>query len=174
MNEMIRLTELTREHLPNFYEWLNDEEVIKYSLTAFQKINAKSDIDKWFDSVLESRDMNKAIVDEESGLCIGYAGISGISTVNRSGEYFIFIGDKKFWGKGFGTEVTRKVIDFGFDKLKLNRIMLTVSDENVGGVKAYTKAGFTGEGILRQACFRDGKFHNKIIMSILRKEWEML
>jgi len=50
--------------------------------------------------------------------------------------------------------------------------MLTVSSLNRGGVKAYQKAGFQQEGVLRQACYRDGAFHDKIVMAILRPEWE--
>ena len=49
--------------------------------------------------------------------------------------------------------------------------MLTVSELNIGGVKAYQKAGFKTEGRLRQSCFRDGAHHDKIIMSILRDEY---
>ena len=54
----------------------------------------------------------------------------------------------------------------------LNRIMLTASDLNVGGMKAYRAVGFRKEGVLRQACYRDGKYHDKIVMAILRSEWE--
>ncbi len=50
--------------------------------------------------------------------------------------------------------------------------MLTVSSLNTGGVKAYLKAGFQQEGVLRQACYRDGAYHDKIVMAILRPEWE--
>lgn len=49
--------------------------------------------------------------------------------------------------------------------------MLTVSAKNIGAIKAYTNANFKVEGIMRQAFYRDGEFHNKIIMSILRDEW---
>ena len=50
--------------------------------------------------------------------------------------------------------------------------MLTVSELNTGGVKAYTKAGFVVEGRLRQAACRHGVFHDKLVMSVLKAEWE--
>jgi RimJ/RimL family protein N-acetyltransferase len=50
--------------------------------------------------------------------------------------------------------------------------MLTVSTPNYGGIRAYENAGFKKEGIMRNACFRDGQFHDKIMMSILKDEWE--
>ena len=46
-----------------------------------------------------------------------------------------------------------------------------MSDVNVGGVTAYQRAGFVTEGRLRDASYRDGRFHDKIVMSILRPEW---
>ncbi|MDQ2795507.1 MAG: GNAT family N-acetyltransferase [Bacteroidota bacterium] len=49
--------------------------------------------------------------------------------------------------------------------------MLTVSESNTGGLKAYTKAGFIVEGRLRQAACRQGVFHDKIVMSVLKAEW---
>ena len=64
------------------------------------------------------------------------------------------------------------IVHYGFASLNLHRIMLTVSSLNRGGVKAYTKAGFQQEGVLRQACYRDGSYHDKIVMAILRPEWE--
>ena len=57
---------------------------------------------------------------------------------------------------------------------ELNRIMLTVSEPNTGGVKAYEKVGFKIEGRLIQACFRDKEFHDKLTMSILKSEWGCL
>lgn len=103
---------------------------------------------------------------------IGYAGLSGISVTNQSGEYFLFIGEKALWGKGVGTAVTKQIVHLGFTSHQLNRIMLTVSELNMGGLKAYLKAGFVVEGRLRQAACRQGLFHDKIVMSVLKAEWQ--
>jgi RimJ/RimL family protein N-acetyltransferase len=111
-------------------------------------------------------------MEKETGHLIGYAGIASINHVNNSGEYYIFLGEKNSWGKGYGTEVTQLIIHYGFASLNLHRIMLTVSELNTGGVKAYARAGFQREGVLRQASYRDGKYHDKIVMAILRPDWE--
>ena len=169
---MIELKPLSKEDVVPFYSWLNDEEVIKYSMSLFQRLNEPEDIKTWFDRLFEERNSyNIGIYLTANQQLIGYAGISGISTLNNSGEYFIFIGDKNQWGRGVGTIVTQKVVAYGFETLKLNRIMLTVSQPNVGGVKAYERAGFKVEGVLREACFREGAFHDKIVMAILRSEY---
>ena len=171
---MIELKSLKENQFELFYSWINDAEVIKYSLSKFQKINSREEIKNWFNALIQNKvDLNLGIYLKDNKQLIGYCGICKISKTNHSGEYFIFIGDKKSWGKGISTEATKQVLAIGFTKLNLNRIMLTVSEPNIGGVKSYHKAGFKEEGILREACFRDHSYHNKIIMSILKKEWSV-
>lgn len=134
----------------------------------------KSDIEisNWFDNLLlDKKSYNKAMVDRKNGKLIGYAGIAAISKVNLSGEYFIFIGDKSYHGKSIGTFITKEIVKIGFNDLSLNRIMLTVSEKNIGAIKAYTKAGFTIEGVMREAFYREGEFHDKVIMGILKSEY---
>ena len=101
---------------------------------------------------------------------IGYAGITNLSRVNQSGEYFILLGEKRYGGRGIGTAVTQQAVTRGFQELGLNRVMLTVSVPNEGGVKAYWKAGFQLEGRLRQAGYRHQRFHDKLVLSVLRTE----
>lgn len=170
---MIILRELSSTDVFPFYKWINDEEVIKYSLSLFNKINTEKEIENWFTELInDKKNINLGIFLKSTNELIGYAGICDISVTNKSGEYYIFIGKKELWGKGVGTEVSEQILKIGFDDSKLNRIMLTVSEPNIGGLKAYEKAGYKIEGRLREASFRDSKFHDKIIMSILKSEWE--
>ncbi|SHH67647.1 Protein N-acetyltransferase, RimJ/RimL family [Clostridium collagenovorans DSM 3089] len=169
----IKLRSLKNQDKTYFFSWLRDQDVIRYSLSIFQNMKTHEDISLWFDNILlDNSTYNKAIFDNSTGNLIGYAGICNLSKTNLSGEYFIFIGDKDYHNKGIGTYVTKEIIKYGFENLNLNRIMLTVSNENIGAVKAYTKANFKQEGVMRQASYRDGKFHDKIIMGILKDEWK--
>ncbi|RZJ88010.1 MAG: N-acetyltransferase, partial [Hymenobacter sp.] len=110
----------------------------------------------------------------ETNALIGYAGLTGISTTNRAGEYFIFVGEKAQWGKGVGTAVTKQILQLAFTEHQLNRVMLTVSEWNTGGLKAYAKAGFVVEGRLREAAYRQGVFHDKLVMAVLKADWQRL
>ena len=169
---MIDLKPLHENHAPYFMNWFQDEEVIRYSLSIFQKLKTEGQVRNWLiDTIKDTSTFKKGIFLEGTDQLVGYAGICDLSSTNKSGEYFIFIGDKRYWGKGVGTEVTQKILQIGFSELELNRIMLTVSEPNVGGVKAYQRAGFKLEGKLRQACFRDGEFHDKLVMSVLKIEY---
>ena len=167
---MISLKPLIPENLSSFHIWLNDDEVIKYSLSLFQKLNTESDIEEWFKLLLENKnnDLQLGIYLKENNHFVGYCGICNISKNKNEGEYFIFIGDKSQWGKGISTIVTKEIIKIVFERLGLKRIMLTVSEPNIGGVKSYQKAGFKQVDVIKNASFRDGKFHDKIVMEILQ------
>ncbi len=135
--------------------------MLRHTIGSKKKLNAK-------------QTLALGIVESENETFIGFAGIANISAINRSGEYFIVIGEKLHWGKGYGTEATKTVVDYGFNSLNLHRIMLTVSAPNLVGVKACLKAGFQQEGVLREDSYRDGAYHDAIAMSILRSEWELI
>ena len=170
---MIKLARMQPEEGACFYPWIGDQEAIQYSLSAFQALKTPAQIDRWFAATLQDeKSINLGIYLPETNTLIGYAGLSNLSATNQSGEYFIFIGEKAHWGKGLGTAVTKQVLAMGFAVHGLNRIMLTVSEPNVGGVKAYANAGFVVEGRLRAACYRNGLFHDKIVMSVLKAEWQ--
>lgn len=166
----IELRDLKEVDKKYFYLWVRDKEVTKYSLSIFQKMVTDNEISNWFDGMLSNKSSyKKAIIYCKK--IIGYAGIAKISETNKSGEYFIFIGNKSYHNKKIGTFVTKEIVKHGFQQLGLNRIMLTVSEKNIGAIKVYNNADFKTEGIMKQAFYRDGKFHDKIIMAILKKEW---
>ncbi len=76
---------------------------------------------------------------------IGNCGFFDINWRIRSAEVGLFIGEKSCWNKGYGTEVMRLLLQHGFGTLNLNRIFLRVDAENLGGIRAYEKAGFIQE-----------------------------
>jgi RimJ/RimL family protein N-acetyltransferase len=172
---MVKLAPLQPAQVTHFYTWLQDPEVIEYSLSVFQQMKTTAQIDQWFAATLaQTTSLNLGIYLAETNALIGYAGLTGISATNQSGEYFIFIGEKVQWGKGVGTEVTKQILELAFTVHHLNRVMLTVSEGNTGGLRAYAKAGFVVEGRLRQAACRQGVFHDKIVMSVLKADWQLL
>lgn len=169
---MIHLLPLRLDQAPYFHRWLSDPEVITYSLSVFQELTTLAQVTDWLTRTLQDqRSLTLGIYLAESNELLGYTGIANLSRVNQTGEYFILLGEKRYWGQGIGTAVTKQVVTRGFQELGLNRIMLTVSVPNEGAVKAYLRAGFQVEGRLRQACYRHQAFHDKLLMAVLKSEW---
>ncbi len=102
---------------------------------------------------------------------IGMCGLHRSDPIARSATFGILIGDEKDRGQGYGIEATELMVKYGFEELNLNRIELCVFADHAKGVHVYTQAGFVQEGVLREAYFRNGKYHDVIHMAILRREW---
>lgn len=166
------LRSLDVEDADIFYSWSRDREVTLYSLSAYAYPQSKSDIEKWLLSINSSaKNVSFGICNKDNDQLIGYAGLSSISTLNRSGEYFILIGEKEYWGKGVGTSITKVVTDYAIRTLGLHRVQLTACSLNQAAIKAYCKAGYQHEGVMRQSGFRNGEFVDKVLMSVLSTEW---
>ena len=84
--------------------------------------------------------------------------------------------EKEHWGKGIMTEAMRAVINFGFEKMELNRIEVYIMPRNKRSIKMIKRLGFRREGLLRQRYFDElGNYADDILFSMLRSDWkEML
>jgi len=170
----IRLRHVEREDLPRFVAWLNDPEV-RHGLAMYLPLSQVEE-EQWFENVLKRERDEQPLVIEVEGqdgwTMIGNSGFFNIDWRNRSAELGIVIGDKAYWNKGYGTEVMRLLLHHGFTTLNLHRIFLRVFEGNPRAIRAYEKAGFVHEGRMRQAEFRDGKYLDVLLMSVLRPEWQ--
>ncbi len=75
-------------------------------------------------------------------------------------------------GKGIVTASARLLIDFAFRELELNRIEIRCSSENSRSAAIPQRLGFTREGLLRMAEFRNGRLHDFEIYGLLASEWK--
>ena len=64
------------------------------------------------------------------------------------------------------------MVDYAFGTLNLNRVELRVFSFNKRAIGVYERVGFVRDGVLRQSQYHDGTYHDDIVMSILREEWE--
>ena len=169
----IRLRADERSDLPKFVEWLNDPQVRRFLLMSMPLSQVAEQ--QWFENMLkrppEEQPLGIEIQDGDGWRLVGNCGFFEIDSRSRSAEVGIFIGDKSCWNQGYGTEVMQLLLQLGFGTLNLNRIFLRVDAENLGGIRAYQKAGFVQEALLRQSAFREGKYSDELIMSVLRSEW---
>jgi RimJ/RimL family protein N-acetyltransferase len=114
--------------------------------------------------------LDLAIVDKASGTVVGEAVLNKWDPDNQSCSFRILIGPSG-QGRGLGTEATRLIVGYGIEKLGLHRISLGVYAFNPRAQRAYEKAGFKTEGVLRDALRWDGEWVDEIVMSVLAPEW---
>jgi len=164
-----------RSDLPKFIEWLNDPEVRRYLAMSMPISQATEE--QWFENMLkrppEEQSLGIEIKDGNAWHLIGNCETFDINWRTRSAEVGLFIGEKSCWNLGYGTEVMRLLLHHGFGTLTLNSIFLHVDVENLGGIRAYEKAGFIHEARLRESDYREGRYCDDLIMSVLRSEWTL-
>lgn len=167
-----RLRELEKKDLPAINEWRNDPELIAQLGAPFRYINLGVD-EAWFESYMKNRNtaVRCAIVEEDIDDILGLVSLVSIDHMNQSAEFHIMIGSKENQGKGLGTFAVTQMLHHAFDNLNLQRVELTVLEDNERARHLYEKIGFVQEGMKRAAKYKKGKFVNMLIYSMLKTEF---
>ena len=167
----VYLRPLEREDAPLLVPWFNDPEVTR-NLRRYRPQTLR-DEEAFLDKVTQSEhDVALGIVVRATDRLIGVTGLHQIDFKNRHSCFGILIGEKAEWGKGYGTEATALIVKHAFETLNLNRVWLQVYDDNARARRSYVKVGFREEGVLRQDCYREGRYWDTIVMAVLRQDWE--
>ncbi|MEU4839730.1 GNAT family N-acetyltransferase [Nocardia testacea] len=126
---------------------------------------------EWYASRAAQRDrLDLAVVDTADGRCVGEVVLNQWDPANRSCNFRILLGPAGR-GRGLGTEATRLIVGYGFERLGLHRISLEVYAFNRRAHHVYEKVGFRAEGVLRQSLRYRDEWIDATVMSILAHEW---
>jgi RimJ/RimL family protein N-acetyltransferase len=106
-----------------------------------------------------------AICDLETGLHVGNLKIGPIRWEHGMADMVTVIGDKRFWGRHFGTEAIRLACGLAFGPLGLRKLHASMYADNIGSLRAYTRAGWNVEARLRNHGMVDGKTQDIILIS---------
>jgi len=154
-----------------FFQWPNDKQVTRYLFMGAVP-SVLENLQDWYEQLRKGdKEVVFMIVDKNGDRPIGFCGFHHMQAVHRSAEFRIFIGEKDYWGKGFGKESTQLMLRYGFELLNVNKIWLGVTSDNEKAMNSYLKCGFVKEGVLRQEIYRNNSFHDAVRMSILRSEY---
>jgi diamine N-acetyltransferase len=170
----LRLRAPEREDIPFFVRWLNNPEV-RQGLLHYLPMSQVEE-QAWFERMLQRpADEHPLTIDikiDGGWRAIGNCAFFNIDWRVRSAEIGILVGEKEFWNQGYGTEAMQLYVQHGFGTLNLNRIALDVYANNLRAIRCYEKAGFKHEGVKREAMYKDGKYIDVLIMSVLRRDLE--
>ncbi|MBC8527182.1 MAG: GNAT family N-acetyltransferase [Candidatus Cloacimonetes bacterium] len=171
VGEKCYLTPINLDDAEKYCEWINNLEVSKYLSLSRQQITIQKERE-----ILEDMSKNRAqvfgIIEKKTDNLIGNCSLFNINHPNKRAEFGIFIGDKTYWDKGYGTEATKLILDYGFNILNLNNIMLEVYGFNKRAIKSYENVGFKIIGKRRNAKIIAGKKYDIIYMDILAGKFE--
>lgn len=175
--KLIELREYKKEDVKLAKEYVNNWEIAKNLAPGIPYPYTLEDEEKWYESnssVRSDNVYNFAIEALDNGEYIGGCGINSVNWKNSIAEVGIFIGNQEYHNRGYGTDAMLVLINFIFNQMNLNKIKLNVYSYNNRAIKCYEKCGFKKEGILREELFRNGQYHDIIIMGILKGEFKLI
>lgn len=167
-----KLREYKKDDVEIVKKYINQPEVKSLLHAGIPYLYTLEDEMKWYEEISALKDTYSfAIETIEDEKYIGGCGINNVDWKNSVAEIGIFIGNKDYWGKGYGTDAMQVLIKFIFNEMNINKIKLQVFSFNERAIKCYKKCGFMVEGVLRQEIFRNGRYHDDIVMGLLRDDY---
>ncbi|WP_229830474.1 GNAT family N-acetyltransferase [Actinoplanes ianthinogenes] len=170
LGELVVLRAMRVSDADSLWRWNHDPDVMRFMVEGYpqtpetvEKFLAERGRNAYGDTLfgVESR---------KDGKLIGLVGLQGAEPETGNAELTIYLGEKEYWGQGYATDAMRTACRYGFDKMRLHRIWLTVVVGNDAAHHVYQKVGFVDEGRLRQASRRDGQWRDVHIMGLLEGE----
>lgn len=137
----------------------------------YQELFTPASHKRWLRDVVETRKAEQFIIYVKSEKrAVGTVYLRDIDLQNEKAEYGIFIGEKGWLGKGIGSEAAMLMTEYGFDVLKLHKIMLRVLATNKRAIGSYEKAGFEKEGYLKDEVKIGGQYRDIVLMAKWNKQ----
>ena len=168
------LRDLKEADWRDVYEYASDLEVVRYMDWG---PNTLEETKGFIKRALADRKQRPrhvytlAIVSKSENKVIGSCGIHVSSPDNREG-WLGYCFNRRYWGKGYATETTKALVDFGFEQLKLHRIFATCDPRNAGSARVLEKADMKREGYVREHKWAKGKWRDSLLYAILEHEWK--
>jgi RimJ/RimL family protein N-acetyltransferase len=169
--EKVALGPIHRGLLVPMHRWQNDFEVMR-TFTGLRPTSSEA-IEAWYGRVsTDERETHFAVYERTTLRLIGHADLHSIDRTHRTAVFGLLIGEKDCWGRGYGTETTQLVVDYGFTGLNLHSIRLSVYSHNTRAIRAYERAGFRVIGRWRESYRLGGRALDTVFMDCLATEFE--
>ncbi len=168
IGEKIELRDIRKTDLPSCIKWLKDPEVTKFLSSSVKNVTEAEEL-QWYKSIKKSKnDIVFSIIVIFENKYIGNCGLHKIDWIDKICELGIFIGERNYWNKGFGTAAIILLLDFAVNTIGIKTVRLFVYEYNLRAKKVYEKCGFTVKEILRDHHLFDNKYWDTYVMEYNR------
>jgi len=173
--ELVRLSAIDPDETGKaFTRWNRDSEFMRLLDSNPTSFRSQHGMQKMLERDLESQKSDRhwftihALADDK---LLGDINLFVDHWAAREGFVGLGIGERDFWGKGYGTDVMKVILRYAFTEVNLQRVTLNTFEYNPRAIRSYEKAGFHHEGRQRQLLNREGKRWDMLYMGILREDW---
>lgn len=169
----VSLRPMEKTDLPNCARWINDPEIRDF-VSAYWPMTAV-DEEKWFENISKDRPNNLVLaIVAGDNKHIGTMAIHNINWRDRVGTTGALIGEKEFWGKGFGTEAKILLLHHAFQTMNLHKICSQVIAYNERSVAYSKKCGYKEDGIFKQHTFRSGQYWDVVNLAVFWEDFRLV
>lgn len=171
--ERLLIQKLDSEKMNQIFELNNDAEIRKIlGITNDEEFNRQKKIHQEGYESYNKKMLNFQIVEKQSNTIIGNCGFHTWNPQHHRAEIGYALNSDEFKNKGFMKETVKKIIEFGFEEMQLNRIEALIDENNIPSKKLLEHFGFTREGNLRGHYLVDGIFEDSVLYSLLKSEYK--
>ena len=151
--------------------WLNDPEISSL-VVGWNFPVSLAQQEKWFERNIIPDTTHRWIVESEEMGVLGLTGLWQIDWQSRQALTGLKLGNKDIRGKGYGTDSIMALMAYAFLEVGLHRLWAEIIDYNIASYRAYVqKCGWKVEGVLRDAIYREGQYHDLLRVAILKDEF---
>lgn len=166
------LRRMSMDDVKDYFDFASDPLVTAH--TIWETHISLHDSQSFLSNVIQKYDSKSAyhwgIIDKASNKLIGRSGFISWDIANQRTEIGFAL-SSKLWNKGIITEATKEIIQYGFEKLDLNRIEGRCNYDNIGSGRVMEKLGMKCEGILREQLMIKSKFVDQKMYSIIKSDF---
>jgi len=173
MNNTVYFRAFEEEDAELIYKWRNDDDLRSLS-TGLNRRMCRDEALEWVKARMRHNPYQVfwAICVKDTQEMIGYACLTDIHYINSSANFSgIVIGDKKYQDGIAWIETYLFVYEYAFERLNLNRLYGHAIEDHKTTLAIRAAMFNTKEGVLRQNAFKNGRFYDVSVSSILRDEY---
>jgi RimJ/RimL family protein N-acetyltransferase len=162
----VALRSVEASDAPHIHRWMNNPEVwrsMDYEV-PFSLADVRDDIER-------SRSDGQAFTIMLGERPIGRIGLNQFRRRDRICSLYLFIGEPDCWGHGYAADALSTLLAFAFDRMDLNQVELWSLADNLRAIAMYERCGFVQEARLRERSFKEGRWVDRVVMSVNREEF---
>lgn len=168
----MNLRKVKKKDLATIRDWRNSEGIREFN-TQYIYLNMENQTN-WFNSIQKNSDRIMFIITNKKKKPIGICGLIHLDKKNHNADVAIIIGNKTLHGKGYGFESLSLLVKFGFEQLNLHRIEAEIFEYNHKSKMLFKKLNFKYEVTLKESLWRNGKWWNIHLYSLLLNDYKKL
>lgn len=172
---MVEIKPFDLQNVTIHYKWNNDPELTYYDSEYPHQHESFDTFLKRVKSVVDERNQTADLFEihlKENDKLIGIVDVHAIDDYNKRCFVNCTIGDRDYAGQGYDVAALKMILAYCFNQKEMNKVCTTAFDFNISWIDKVKGLGFVQEGELREHVLKKGEFRNKLIFSLLKKEYQ--